>query len=120
MSVRPTSPHDTVADYDSNDYDYQTFWTGRDYEQWAETVVLTRLMRDLGPSQWFADFGGGFGRNAVHYRDWVAHAVLIDFSVTNLERAGELYPEDVAAGRLHLVRSDLSRCRSWTPHSTRP
>ena len=38
MSVRPTSPHDTVADYDSNDYDYQTFWTGRDYEQWAETV----------------------------------------------------------------------------------
>ena len=108
MSVRPTSPHDTVADYDSNDYDYQTFWTGRDYEQWAETVVLTRLMRELGPSEWFADFGGGFGRNAVHYRDWVAHAVLIDYSVTNLVRAGELYAEDVAAGRLHLVRADLA------------
>ena len=108
MSVRPTSPHDTVADYDSNDYDYQTFWTGRDYEHWAETVVLTRLMRELGPSEWFADFGGGFGRNAVHYRDWVAHAVLIDYSVTNLVRAGELYAEDVAAGRLHLVRADLA------------
>lgn len=108
MSVRPTSPHDTVADYDSNDYDYQTFWTGRDYEHWAETVVLTRLMRELGPSEWFADFGGGFGRNAVHYRDWVAHAVLIDYSVTNLVRAGELYAEDVAVGRLHLVRADLA------------
>ena len=58
MSVRPTSPHDTVADYDSNDYDYQTFWTGRDYEHWAETVVLTRLMQEAGPQrEWFADFG---------------------------------------------------------------
>jgi ubiquinone/menaquinone biosynthesis C-methylase UbiE len=108
MSVDPTGPHSTVADYDSNDYDYQTFWTGRDYEQWAETVVLTRLMRELGPSEWFADFGGGYGRNAVHYRDWVAHAVLIDYSVTNLVHAAQLYAEDVAAGRLHLVRADLT------------
>jgi SAM-dependent methyltransferase len=108
MSVYPTGPQSAVADYDSNDYDYQTFWAGRDYEQWAETVVLTRIMRELGPSEWFADFGGGFGRNAVHYRDWVAHAVLVDYSVTNLDRAGELYGEDVAAGRLHLVRADVT------------
>jgi ubiquinone/menaquinone biosynthesis C-methylase UbiE len=108
MSVNPAAPRGAVADYDSNDYDYQTFWAGRDYEQWAETQVLARLMRVLGPSEWFADFGGGYGRNAEHYRDWAAHAVLVDYSVTNLNHAGDLHAADVSAGRLHLVRADLA------------
>lgn len=108
MSADPTDAQGTVADYDSNDYDYQTFWAGRDYEQWAETQALGRLMRRLGPSDWFADFGGGYGRNAAHYRDWTAHTVLVDYSVTNLNRAADLRGADVASGRLHLVRADLA------------
>ena len=98
----------TIVDYDSDGYDYRNFWHGRDYERWAEARILRRLISRLQQPRWFADFGGGFGRNADLYLSEVEHALLIDYSVTNLSRAAELHPEAVAAGHLHLIRADLA------------
>lgn len=97
----------SIADYDSFAYDYRTFWDGRDYEQWAEAIVLARILRHLPPTDWFADFGGGFGRNLAHCLDRTRHAVLIDYSVNNLCAAAEVHAEAVRAGALYLVRADL-------------
>ena len=44
----------TIADYDSNEYDYRTYWDGRDYERWAEERALGRLIRLLGTPDWLA------------------------------------------------------------------
>ena len=98
-----------IVDYDADGYDYRGFWQGRDYEHWAEAHVLRRLVATLGRPQWLVDFGGGFGRNAVHYLDRVDHAVIVDYSVTNLERASELYRTEIEDGRLFLVRADINR-----------
>ena len=98
----------TIADYDSNEYDYRTYWDGRDYERWAEERALGRLIRLLGTPDWLADFGGGYGRNAVHYRDRARHYVIVDGSATNLRNAAVELGADVAAGRAFLVRSDLN------------
>lgn len=100
-------PH-LVADYDSPGYDYRLFWRDRDYEWWAEGRVLRWLLNRVGQVEWLVDFGGGFGRNAVHYLQHAEHAVLIDYSVRNLEAAAFTYTAEIASGRLFLVRADLA------------
>ncbi|HZB29966.1 MAG TPA: class I SAM-dependent methyltransferase [Streptosporangiaceae bacterium] len=65
-------------------------------------------MRKLGHPRWFADFGGGFGRNAPHYRRRAHHSVIVDSSANNLTHAGELHAADIAAGRVHLVRGTVT------------
>src|SRR5690349_6553679 len=97
-----------IADYDSNGYDYRAYWDGRDYEQLAEDRALRRLVPRLGRAQWFVDFGGGFGRNARHYRTQAAHYVLVDYSATNLANASQVLADDIAAGHAFLVRCDLN------------
>lgn len=101
------NPYPTI-DYDANDYDYQEYWEGRDYEQWSEDRVLRRLVPKLSPSPWFADFGGAYGRNAQYYLPHAAHAVILDYSATNLRNAARRHAAAVEAGRLSLVRCDLN------------
>jgi SAM-dependent methyltransferase len=97
-----------IADYDSNEYDYRTYWDGRDYERWAEDRVLRRLVPRLGEPEWLVDFGGGYGRNARHYRDRTRYYVIADGSANNLRNAAVELRADVAAGRAFLVRCDLN------------
>jgi SAM-dependent methyltransferase len=96
-----------IADYDSNDYDYRTYWNGREYERWAEEQALGRLVPQLAAADWLVDFGGGYGRNARHYRHLTRHYVIADGSATNLRNAAVDLRADVAAGRAFLVRCDL-------------
>jgi SAM-dependent methyltransferase len=98
-----------VIDYDAFGYDYRSYWDGRGYEQWAEGRALGRLLPRLGKSNWFIDIGGGFGRNAGHYRERTDHYVLADYSVTNLTNAAELLSADIASGKAFLVRCDVNR-----------
>ncbi|HEY6538201.1 MAG TPA: class I SAM-dependent methyltransferase [Candidatus Dormibacteraeota bacterium] len=97
-----------IVDYDSG-FDYCAFWGNRDYEQWVEARTLRRLLPRLGRGAWFADFGGGFGRNASHYRAVADQVVLVDYSVAQLTRAAERLGPEVAEGRVHLIRADLGR-----------
>lgn len=70
---------------------------------------MSRLVPALGRPAWLADFGGGFGRNAVHYRHLARRYVLVDYSTTNLANAARGLSRDVADGRAFLVRADLNR-----------
>ncbi|MGC1184207.1 MAG: class I SAM-dependent methyltransferase [Candidatus Dormiibacterota bacterium] len=97
-----------IVDYDSG-FDYYAFWGNRDYEQWVEARTLRRLLPRLGRADWFADFGGGYGRNAIHYPSVANHVILVDYSVTQLTRAAQHLAAEVGAGRVHLIRADLGR-----------
>jgi len=101
--------HPTVIDYDADDYDYRNFWKGRDYEQWAERRVLTRLFNRVEQTPWLVDFGCGFGRNVVHYCQHAEHAVLIDYSLRNLENAASRLAKGIESGHIFLMRADLYR-----------
>ena len=35
-----------VADYDTYDYDYSTYWSKRKYEHEAESLVLKKLLKN--------------------------------------------------------------------------
>ena len=50
-----------VADYDTYDYDYSTYWSKRKYEHEAESLVLKKLLKNE-KGGWFLDVGGSFGR----------------------------------------------------------
>jgi SAM-dependent methyltransferase len=107
--VNATEPKPAIVDYDTGGYDYRGFWQGKDYEHWSETRALRVAMRHLGRPRWLADFGGGFGRNAVQYLGRVDHAVLIDYSRSNLTRAAQLYEDEIASGHMFLLRADLNQ-----------
>jgi SAM-dependent methyltransferase len=96
-----------VINYDAGGYDYRRFWQGRDYESWAETSVLQRLLRRAPSVRWLADLGGGFGRNAPLYRQHAAHTVVIDYSWTNLRNAEATLLPDGPATDLFLIRGNL-------------
>ncbi len=107
--VEPRSPtSQRIVDYDSG-FDYCAFWGNRDYEQWVEARTLRRLLPRLGRVDWFADFGGGYGRNAIHYRAVAEHVILVDYSVAQLTSAAERLTSEILAGRVHLIRADLGR-----------
>src|SRR4051794_23964093 len=97
-----------IADYDSDSYDYRTYWRGRGYEYLAEDRALRRLVPALGHPRWLVDLGGGFGRNVARYRDRTDRYVLVDYSANNLVTAGRALAGDMAAGRAYLVRADLN------------
>jgi len=96
-----------IADYDADNYDYRTHWKNRAYEQWAESYALQRLFNSVGQVKWLIDLGGGFGRNAIHYVQKTDHAVIVDYSSGNLERAAAMYAREAESGRLFLIRADL-------------
>jgi len=96
-----------IADYDADNYDYRTHWKNRAYEQWAESYALHRFFDSVGQVKWLIDFGGGFGRNTIHYIQQTDHAVIVDYSSGNLERAATTYAREVESGRLFLIRADL-------------
>lgn len=100
-----------VMDYDAGGYDYRTFWQGRELEHRSETRVLDRLLRRGGPVEWFADLGGGFGRNVPLYQRYARNVVLVDYSRTNLRNAAALLAASggPAAARVELVRADVYR-----------
>src|ERR1700712_117015 len=98
-----------ITDCDQNDYDYRSYWDGRDYEAWAEDRALEHMVPMLGRPDWMVDFGAGFGRNAKHYRSRARRYVLVDYSTTNLRNAARELSDDVGAGRAFLIRADLNR-----------
>lgn len=104
----PTNTHPLIADYDDN-YDYRTHWNNRAYEQWAEDYALERCLDRVKQTPWLIDFGGGFGRNVKHYRQRSEHAVLVDYSLVNLENAAAQHAEEIESGYLSLIRADLYR-----------
>lgn len=107
MSTPTTERSVAVVDYDSDGYDYRTYWDDRAYERRAEAVALRRIFGRRPPVGWAADLGCGFGRNADHLLAHARHVVLVDYSVTNLRHAAQRYRDELVAGRIHLVRADL-------------
>jgi SAM-dependent methyltransferase len=96
-----------IADYDEDNYDYRSFWTGRDYENWAETQVLRRLLQRTTRAEWLVDLGGGFGRHIPLYKAHADHVVLVDYSMTNLTNAQHALLPGKDDGKLYLIRANI-------------
>lgn len=74
-----------IADYDTYDYDYSTYWNKREYEHKSEVLVLDKLLKDTN-GKWFLDIGGSFGRLASSYSRKYNKPVIIDYSLKTLQK----------------------------------
>lgn len=77
-----------IADYDTLDYDYSTYWKERDYENRAEHILLNRLFKN-SKGKWFIDIGGSFGRLTDTYYNQFEKPVIIDYSLKTLQKNRE-------------------------------
>jgi len=85
-----------IANYDTVNYDYSTYWKGREYEHQAELLVLNKMLKGES-GEWFLDIGGSFGRLLPTYYKKYSHPVIVDYSLKTLQkeylRIKKKYPE---------------------------
>jgi ubiquinone/menaquinone biosynthesis C-methylase UbiE len=74
-----------VVNYDGYDYDYSTYWQGREYENQAEHLVLQNFL-EKEKGNWFIDIGGSYGRLADGYADKYRHCIILDYSLKTLQK----------------------------------
>jgi ubiquinone/menaquinone biosynthesis C-methylase UbiE len=74
-----------IAEYDTLDYDYSTYWEKRGYENLAEKNLLNKIFRSKR-GDWFLDIGGSYGRLTSTYYDQYNHSVILDYSLKTLAR----------------------------------
>ena len=86
-STKDNNPkNEPVVSYDG--YDYSDFWKGRDYEDQADKIAVSRLFSLVkGPHHKFIDVGAGKGRMAPLYENTWDKFVLFDSSRQQLEIA---------------------------------
>jgi SAM-dependent methyltransferase len=102
VSVTESQP--PICDYEGSDYQAR-FWDqgGRDYEDQAEAVALSRLLPAKGDH--LLEVGAGAGRNTVRYKGF-RHITLLDYSRSQLEQAQARLGEGV---RYRFVVGDVYR-----------
>ncbi len=74
-----------IADYDTYDYDYSTYWGKREYEHKSEVLVLEKLLKNK-EGEWFVDIGGSFGRLTGLYYKKYSNPVIVDYSLKTLQK----------------------------------
>jgi len=80
------------ADHYYDNYDYATFWKGREYEAASDKLAVEYLLvRAFGPHRRIVDIGSGGGRMTPLYFSMFDESVLVDPSRGQLEVAREKF-----------------------------
>ncbi len=76
------------AFYDDEGFNYQSYWSNRNYEHKAEVIAIRRLLkgRRFGTA---ADIGGGYGRLSVVLAEFADKITLVDSSSQQLALAAD-------------------------------
>jgi ubiquinone/menaquinone biosynthesis C-methylase UbiE len=80
--------NDRTAFYDDDGFNYQSYWSNRNYEHRAEVIAIRRLLngRRFGHA---ADIGGGYGRLSVVLEEFADKITLVDASSQQLSLAAD-------------------------------
>jgi ubiquinone/menaquinone biosynthesis C-methylase UbiE len=87
------STNQDIAVYDAANYDYSTFWKGREYEHKSEIIALNSLYSKMSKTDWFIDVGGSYGRLFDTYKDLANKKIILDYSILALQQAKERFQE---------------------------
>jgi ubiquinone/menaquinone biosynthesis C-methylase UbiE len=85
MTKKTTTPKLKKADqYNDPTHNYLKYWDGRDYEDAAERMALTRLLGNKNFKH-AADIGGGYGRLCVFLKNYAKKVTLAEPSQQQLD-----------------------------------
>lgn len=59
-------------------YDYQSYWTGRRFEDKCERLCLEKIIKLIPPKGLIVDIGGGFGRLSSLYSSHFDKCLVVD------------------------------------------
>jgi ubiquinone/menaquinone biosynthesis C-methylase UbiE len=77
---------DNAERYDAGDYNYQDYWVGRDYEDAAERLAFSRLLKGKHFKH-AVDVGGGYGRLCIFLENYADKVTLAEPSREQLKLA---------------------------------
>src|SRR5271166_4687677 len=92
--------------YDDADFNYATWWQGREYEHEAEVMAIRRL---LGHRKFAhaVDVGGGFGRLSVVLAEYSDRVTLVEPSFQQLKLASTFLARYPAIERRQMTATQM-------------
>ena len=104
MSDTPTPSHKKADQYNDPSHNYLHYWDGRDYENEAERMAITRLLKGKHFKH-AADIGGGYGRLCVFLETYADHVTLAEPSQQQLDIGAEFLKDHPEIDR-QLMQAD--------------
>lgn len=101
-----TSPKKIANQYNDPTHNYLHYWDGRDYENEAERLAISRLLAGKHFKK-AADIGGGYGRLCVFLEDYADKVVLAEPSKQQLEIAKDFLKDHPEIDRVLTQADDL-------------
>ena len=83
---KPETKKKKADQYDDPSHNYLHYWNGRDYEDAAERMALSRLLKDKKFKN-AVDIGGGYGRLCVYLKKYAHRVTLAEPSKQQLDIA---------------------------------
>lgn len=74
-----------ISNYDEYNYEYETYWEGRDYEFASELIVLNKFFSQMKGKR-IIDIGGSFGRLLPVYAEKFEEQIIVDYSHKTLSK----------------------------------
>ncbi|MBA3758598.1 class I SAM-dependent methyltransferase [Candidatus Saccharibacteria bacterium] len=100
----PTSIKKKADQYNDPSHNYLRYWDGRDYENAAEQIAISRLLKGKRFKH-AADIGGGYGRLCVFLKEFADKVTLAEPSRQQLD-IGKEFLKDEADIDMVLTQAD--------------
>lgn len=68
-------------------FDYPSYWEGRDYENEADKLAISKLVKKIEKKESLIDIAGGFGRLSSFLAPYFENILLVDHSEALLKEA---------------------------------
>jgi SAM-dependent methyltransferase len=92
--------------YNDPAFNYAQFWSGRDYEHYAEVIAIHRLLRGRRFGH-VVDIGGGYGRLSVVLATYADRVTLVDPSTQQLDLSRHIFPDHPVVERRLMDAANL-------------
>ena len=97
---------DNAERYDAGDYNYQDYWKGREYEDAAERMAFSRLLKGKR-FRHAVDIGGGYGRLCIFLKNYADKVTLAEPSRQQLKIAEDYLKDHPDIERKRVTAASL-------------
>jgi SAM-dependent methyltransferase len=101
-----STPHKKADQYNDPSHNYLKYWDGRDYENAAERMAITRLLKGKHFKH-AVDIGGGYGRLCIFLEKYADHVTLAEPSRQQLDIGAKFLKDHPEIDRLQMQADDL-------------
>lgn len=106
MTAKTTQTKKKADQYNDPSHNYLRYWDGRDYENAAEQIAISRLLKGKH-FRHAVDIGGGYGRLCIFLEDYADKVTLAEPSQQQLDIAKDFLKDHPEIDRKLMQADDL-------------